>query len=113
MKIRLMIEGVKNLWQQMEWKNQSIFMILFNIGLGVYYLLMCAFSLIVLHPIHIVICIIKLFFRGMYKAKCIVVLLDAAIKISVCILGIDVSAYLNEVVGFTMLFSLLPMGSPK
>lgn len=113
MKIRLMIEGVKNLWQQMEWRNQPIFMILFNIGLGVYYLLMCAFSLIVLHPIHLVICFIKLFFRGMFKAKSIVVLLDVAIKIFVCILGIDVSAYLNEVVGFTMLFSLLPMGTPK
>lgn len=98
MKIRLMIEGVKKLWQQMEWRNQSIFMILFNIGLGVYYLLICAFSLIVLHPIHLVICTLKLFFRGMYKAKYMLVLLDAAIKISVCILGIDVSAYLNEIV---------------
>ena len=112
MKIRLMIEGVKNLWQQMEWKNQSIFMILFNIGLGVYYLLMCAFSLIVLHPIHIVICTIKLFFRGMYKAKYMLVLLDVYVKIAICILGIDIPAYLNDIVGRITLF-LLPVGSPK
>lgn len=112
MKIRLMIEGVKNLWQQMEWKNQSIFMILFNIGLGVYYLLMCAFSLIVLHPIHLVICTIKLFFRGMYKAKYMLVLLDVYVKIAICILGIDIPAYLNDIVGRITLF-LLPVGSPK
>ena len=112
MKIRLMIEGVKYLWKKMEWRNQPIFMILFNIGLGVYYLLMCAFSLIVLHPIHIVICIIKLFFRGMYKAKYMLVLLDVYVKIAICILGIDIPAYLNDIVGCIMLF-LLPVGSPK
>lgn len=103
MKIRLMIKGVKYLWQKMEWRNQSIFMILFNIGFGVYYLLMCAFSLIVLHPIHIVICIIKLFFRGMFKAKYIVVFLDVTIRTAICILGIDVSTYINEMLGFTLL----------
>ena len=103
MKIRLMIEGVKKLWQQMEWRNQSIFMILFNIGLGVYYLLMCAFSLIVLHPIHLVICTIKLFFRWMYKAKYMLVLLDVYVKIAICILGIDISAYLNEMLELTMI----------
>ena len=112
MKIRLMIEGVKNLWQQMEWKNQSIFMILFNIGLGVYYLLMCAFSLIVLHPIHLVICTIKLFFRGMYKVKYMLVLLDVYVKVAICILGVDIPAYLNDIVGRITLF-LLPMGTPK
>ena len=99
MKIRLMIEGVKYLWQKMEWKNQPIFMILFNIGLGVYYLLMCAFSLIVLHPIHLVICSIKLFFRSMYKIRYIVVFLDVTIRGAICILGIDVSTYINEMLG--------------
>lgn len=103
MKIRLMIEGVKKLWQQMEWRNQSIFMILFNIGLGVYYLLMCAFSLIVLHPIHIVICFIKLFFSSMYKIRYIVVFLDVTIRGVICILGIDISAYLNEILELTMI----------
>ena len=103
MKIRLMIKGVKYLWQKMEWRNQSIFMILFNIGFGVYYLLMCAFSLIVLHPIHIVICTIKLFFRWMYKAKYMLVLLDVSVRTAICILGIDVSAYINEMLDFTLL----------
>lgn len=103
MKIRLMIEGVKSLWQKLEWRNQSIPMILFNIGFGVWYLLICAFSLIVLHPIHIVICSIKLFFRSMYKIRYMVVFLDVAIRGAICIFGIDISAYLNELLEVTML----------
>lgn len=112
MKIRLMIEGMKSLWQKLEWRNQSMPMILFNIGFGVWYLLICAFSLIVLHPIHLVICTIKLFFRGMYKVKYMLVLLDVYVKIAICILEVDIPAYLNDIVGCIMLF-LLPVGSPK